>query len=722
MTSISRERFDFALGNLKSGDWLRFERLSSAFLATEFSNLRTMASAGGDGGRDAELYTYNEFPKVMVQYSIQESWKTKIKLTLKRLSETFPNVSVLIYLTNQQIGAQGDDLRAEMQKSGIHLDIRDRSWFLERMRSDGQRESEAIDFCRAIADPILEEKKIISTTSPLSGSEAKAAILFLELQAHDENSAKGLTKSCFESLVRAALNGSSAEAKISRDQIHQRIQAFLPRHPPNALAQYVDSAILRMSKNIIKKHNGDLFHLSHEESERTKDGLALLHNLHSAFYDDISDITLEYHGGNAAKREEIGNLVRSAIESYFYKLGEEFAQAVTSESEVPLHKDSLGEVIKAIAPRGKAIGSENWVDYLSRVTITALVTPSPKTRELFRVLSTSYTLFAFLEEVPDVQKVTRKLFSDANLWLDTSAVLPLIAEQAFPTSDRPFSEMMTQAKRSGIKVVITHGILQEVERHLALCRTYLYKAKEWEGRVPYVFQRFIIAGRRRETFLGWLENFVGSHRPLDDIGDFLKESAGVQVVDPLSGHNLDLEMVNEIREYWHETQERRRRDTASALNSYRLAEHDIENYISVLTERKSSRSRSPLGYTSWLLSLDSAAWNLRSSVSGSAAKSIVHSPLISVDYLLKNLSFGPRRDQISSASGYARAFQPIIYESISPSLISAAEKIRESCGGLEDRLIQRRIRDGIDKQRMELGEIQKAGLNNAYDVIADIGL
>lgn len=43
-------RLELSLERLKSSDWNRFERLSSAFLADEFDDIRTVASASGDGG------------------------------------------------------------------------------------------------------------------------------------------------------------------------------------------------------------------------------------------------------------------------------------------------------------------------------------------------------------------------------------------------------------------------------------------------------------------------------------------------------------------------------------------------------------------------------------------------------------------------------------------------------------------------------------------------
>lgn len=52
---MNSRRLELALKELQSSDWRLFEKLCSAFLSSEFDDLRTTASPSGDEGRDAEL-------------------------------------------------------------------------------------------------------------------------------------------------------------------------------------------------------------------------------------------------------------------------------------------------------------------------------------------------------------------------------------------------------------------------------------------------------------------------------------------------------------------------------------------------------------------------------------------------------------------------------------------------------------------------------------------
>ena len=206
---MSRERFSFALAHSKPSHWELFENLASAFLAAEFSALRTVATSSGDKGRDAELFSCDGKPTVMVQYSIAVDWNRKIKDTVKTIGKNFPDVRVLVYLTNKKIGATADDLRIKTRdEAELVLDIRDCEWFLDRHAIDPDREKVAEEFSKPIVDPLLADAQVITRNATvLSSDEEKCALLYLQLQWEDDTREKGLTKLCFDALVKACLSG-----------------------------------------------------------------------------------------------------------------------------------------------------------------------------------------------------------------------------------------------------------------------------------------------------------------------------------------------------------------------------------------------------------------------------------------------------------------------------------------------------------------------------------
>ncbi len=533
------------------------------------------------------------------------------------------------------------------------------------------------------------------------------------MQSRDESASKGLTKSCFEALVKCSLRGTSAQNRKRRDEVRAHIQGLLPQHSPNQLNPLIDAALKRLSKTVIKHWAKlDEFHLSFEEVQRTQDRVTELALLNQAFADDVTDILKSDVKLPEARFDEIIGLAREIVERYFFRLGEEFAQCLVGKQDVPLHEDIISSIILERIPTGRPCVGTTWAPFLENLLMQILRTPSSATTELLHLLSTSYTLFAFLSEVPDVQKATKKLFEHGTIWLDTTALLPLVAEQAFPEDMRPFTELMVQLQRAGTKLVVTAGVLEEVERHLNVCNHYR-RSTNWIGRIPYVFARFSLAGRRPSDFQGWVDRFMGEHRPVEDLADYFRDLGGIELVEIPSFENIDGDVVNSVRNYWHEVQDNRRKSEAGMnINAFRLAEHDTENYLAAIAQRRQQPGGSVLGYSSWLLTLDSAAWTLLGKVDQEVRHNIRHAPVISLDFLFKYLAFGPRRDRIdTSGNGSARIFVTSIYESIPNDLIQVAEQVRLKSAGLPERLIQRRIRDELDKQRMLAGEVQHAGLD-----------
>ena len=250
---VSGQRFELALGQLRPSDWERFERVASAFLASEWSDIRTMAAPEGDGGRDSELFSPNGVANVVIQYSVQVDWAAKIRQTRTRLKASFPTASILVFLSNQKIGARADAIKKTLSADGLYLDVRDRSWFVDRTNLDKNRSAAAAELARAVVDPLLESQGLLKqSAAALTGQDAKTALVFLELQWRNESAAKGLTKSAFEALVRGALHGTDSTNRMTRQAVQKRVAQFLPKHPLPQMLPFIDAALKRLSRSAVR--------------------------------------------------------------------------------------------------------------------------------------------------------------------------------------------------------------------------------------------------------------------------------------------------------------------------------------------------------------------------------------------------------------------------------------------------------------------------------------
>jgi hypothetical protein len=180
-----------------------------------------------------------------------------------------------------KIGAKADKIKQAQLVDGLYLDVRDRSWFVDRTNLDKNRSAAAAELARVVVDPLLESKGLLrQSAAALTGQDAKTALIFLELQWRNESVAKGLTKSAFEALVRGALHGTNSTSRMTRQAVQKRVSEFLPKHSLPQMVPYIDAALKRLSRSAVRHWpKVDEFNLSHEEIERLKDEAAAMRYL-----------------------------------------------------------------------------------------------------------------------------------------------------------------------------------------------------------------------------------------------------------------------------------------------------------------------------------------------------------------------------------------------------------------------------------------------------------
>lgn len=720
---MKRERLDLALERLKGSQWGRFEEFASEFLSGEFPNLRTVASPSGDQGRDAELFSEADNSSVLLQYSVRADWESKIRETAERLSETLPEAQVLIYATNQIVGANGDSLRKQLREEHrLHLDIRDRNWFLERRNSGAQQEGAAESLAEDIVDPYLASREIIDDKpSALTNPELRAALLYLSLQRKDNTEERNLTKLSFEALILVTLRGTDNDNRLSREEVQSRVNQILPSHQKDRIATYVNSALSRLDKSHVrhwKQH--DEFCLSHSERQREQEQLetheAAEAKLNRELFDAVKDELFE--DASESQLESLATSLRKLLEQFFFRRGELFASAVHTGQYHHLGFDQVEDLVIGLIADDPVDAPDhtNPVDLLARALRRILTSPSEPVQRRLRSLSDAYTLLAFLQLAPDVQSATRKMFSHGVVWLDTTVLLPVFAEQLYDQmGQKRFTRLLRSAGEAGMSLHVTDGVLEEISKHMdraIVCARM--SASEWIGRIPFLFAEFLSQGRGRKEFPGWIKLFKGHKRPLDDIADFLNTLLGIEaknLEEQVEAAPNELKMG--VEEIWHEAHQRRRsaKSTISPGIRGRLVRHDVENYVGVLQRRKESgRKTTGFGYQYWWLTLDQTAFRVREKLREWLEGEPPDTPVMSADFLSNYLAFGPTRARAVTSFEDIPVVLDVGLIELSPKLVQYADEVREKMKGAPEYVIRREVRDEFDEARKRLGDLAWSGM------------
>ena len=719
---MSRERLHLALDRLRGDQWKLFEEFASAFLSSQYPNLRTVASPSGDDGRDAELFSYDGRIATVLQYSVAKDWRNKIRKTALRISNQLSNTQIVIYVTNQSIFSTADSIKAEILESyGFVLDIHDRDWFLDRFAGDEHREAVSEELATKIVNPYLASKGVLERSAPtLTSTELRGALTFLQLQWEDDTREKGLTRLAFEALVKMVLRNTNKDSRLARSEIHDQVRVMFPNHDQERLVTLVDSALNKLSKRLIRHWiQPDEFCLTYEESVRVQDRLAGLEISNAALDSEIRSILFDYIE-ESDESDVLIDLARLTINHYLVERGEAFASAITDTRTPAIGveelRDSAADVVGKAAPGESPEGQTKLRQIIFETVRELLTEPTPIVQNHLRAKADAYTLFAFLGRTPDIQRAVSKMFSHGTIWLDTTIVLPLLAEELIVAEHRRFSQMIKAASDAGLKLCVTPGVIEEVERHINRCITFVNKeAYEWTGNVPFLADAYMRAGRSISGFLSWIEHFEGRERLEDDLAEYFLEfhsikREGLEAEEEKAAESFRLA----AERAWQEAHSARRRAGDAGMDEItfsRLVRHDVENYVGVV-ERRRAEEVSALGYSAWWLTIDRLARQVDESIKKQLKNDTPASPVMSADFLVNYLTVGPIRAKVRRdvENSLPLALDMDSADELPEDLLSEAERIRGEAVGVSEHIIRRRVRDSLDAAKRRRGRVMAEGI------------
>jgi hypothetical protein len=472
----------------------------------------------------------------------------------------------------------------------------------------------------------------------------------------------------------------------------------------------------------------DEFCLTHDEAQRVAEYVAAQELAEAILAERISRIVERFPSKDGKSPQDLQSAtgrVRRILETCLYNRAESFAAAMIEGNIAQFGTEHLPEIVSADLNkiRTRKGDVESDPDWISAVVHEILADNSAEIQSHLRDLADAYTLLAFLRQTPDVQSAVEKMFSHGEIWLDTSFILPLIAEDLLEDGTGQYQQMVQLATEAGVAFFVTSGVVEEVDTHINRAIVCSRAPQNWKGKVPFVLDAFLQAGGSAGEFQSWTELFRGGQRPVDDVFEFLEERFQIKRRD-LEPKVLDADknFRYAVQEAWTKVHERRREKfggVVDPISIVRLSKHDTENYLGVIQERKQEKP-SPLGYSAWWLTLDKAAQGIGDLLKREFnVKCPPDSPIMSIDFLSQYLTFGPGRSRISKASlrSLPVVMEPHFVRFLTPDLLEEANRIRAEMKTVPERVIRRRIRDYLDNARSRLGPLAQRGVETIFDEI-----
>lgn len=502
--------------------------------------------------------------------------------------------------------------------------------------------------------------------------------------------------------------------------VKDAVQKLLPLIPQETVAIYVNSAVNRLEKRAVKRWKAeDEVCLSHEEVLKVREGLLKKEAQDKALVSELQKTIADYFDTlpEINKLEALSFRARRVLDQFLFKKGEEFASAVANNRSVSISGDDLNVLVTNDfgTHKDKTGLGEIAIRAVRLAIVEVLQRSGPEMQRYLREIADGYTLFGFLRSVPDVQKVVQKIFSEGEIWIDTSVLLPVIAETLLDEDEQIASRLLRTARDAGLKLRVTSGVIEEVERHINRCRAYTRTPTgQWKGGVPFLFAMFSIGRLAQEGYQSWINGFCGDQRPRDDIADYFLDEWGIEVSDLHELVNTTPERLRwEVERIWREAHEQRRASGQFEFDSFvidRLASHDVECFLGVLGKRQRSPN-SHLGYTHWWLTFDKTVRDFEQKLYESLGSEAPKAPVMSPDFLADYLAVGPLRSKVGkqSESNLPLAMFDILADQIPVELLELAGGVRKDCGELDERLLRRRLRDTLDNIKRTRGALATGG-------------
>lgn len=687
-----------------------FESYAKEFLVAINPSIETRGGSK-DGGIDAKL------DEIYFQISVEADWKNKIQKTLKRYQENGIKANHLILVTSKKIGFERDSIKYEYFKKGIQLEIYDSEWFLSRMYFSEQTENSSIRFIEKVIGPLSEESLVRHTwvndnDNNMNKEDIMASYTYLLLQRKNKNHNYNLDKVVFNGLVLASLRETSIEEKRkTRKEVKCFIQEVLGVQDDQNFNDKVDSALKRLTQKEKIKHwkKEDEYIIEYKERERIKNELQELNVIEQSFMKEleievkrvIKTLSLSPY----IEMEEARDRSLRVLEQFFQEKGESIIENLQSNTEMDIQ--TVFNIAQSdLTENFSSSSSKDKLPTLIATIIENIISnENIEIREHLSNISETYNLIAYLRSSKNVKSAMKKLSEGMFIWLDTTVILPLIADKFVSERERYHEKLFSILNKMNIKLFITEDILEEILHHLETSMNYYKDTNRYNSKTPYILEQFITTGNSKDDFLKAIFYMVGnqSNRRKEDLKCFLKEEYGIIVKSSFNSLELDdfdKKFINRSLEIWVEIQINRREDSNTPEEIIRqLARADSNNFAGIILQRQ--KFANTIGRNHWWLTNDSGSKQALSKLKKEKTlfpNIIIENPAISCNFLRDHILRYSEDSSVSSIPIINNInYMGMTFEELN-NITNTVRKEREK---YPERILKREIRNEFDEIRVK---------------------
>jgi hypothetical protein len=564
-------------------------------------------------------------------------------------------------------------------------------------------------------DPLLASRDVLAAISPaLSAEEERIAVTYLQLELGNKDPAKGVTKSCVEALVTYVLREASPEALVDRQTVHNTVHHHMPRSGKVRAEQLADAALNRLVRRDLVKHHlkVDAFTLSYpyrqEVGTRIERILGERISLLKESAARVEEIAARLGFDFAYSAEKLASDALRLIEYELSERGRLAAMALAGQGDFFAKRRSLETLAQDLLKNPNIgfmsldqLGKERFVEIVSAVAEELAQYPTDTLRRRFRTASDAYCLQFALQQTGDVQDALQKVISGTHLLVDTSVIIPCMAERVLPESQRRLTQLLRGATAMGCRLFVGEDVLNEIDTHLDRIR-YAYRKRTENGiegayYIENIIMRSFLEAQSIGQFGGTFDDFIalfkGRATPRQDLIEYLEQDLSIkfdQMDEELS--RIPPQDIVELYDDWYRNKVRRPWIDEKAFET--LVLHDVQAFLLVERLRLRDTSNTSIGNRWWWLVLDGNAFRYDRKRQAAGGGRVCMGP----DFFARYLSLAPKDPNVPIA---ARELLPVCLEIASlgfvpPDLRDEAIRLYESTKDMPEYLRRRKLRELVN--------------------------
>ncbi len=716
---------------LEQVDTANFEAFGQAFYAAQagrdFVPLGGMHDGGAEGYLDPELFGDTE-AKHFMQVSKQQTYRAKIRGTVRRLIAYGRNPSSLTYVTSVTIA----DIDIEEEKLSDELNCRIRIRDGKYIQSHINQRDNTIAAFNAFLKPTLaylSEPGAANVAPRASAYADRTLAVFLRQEVDQRRGKSDLLESVADSLIIWALTETDPDKNIfmKKEELLQKIEGALPS-AKQFIRGVLDSRLAKLhakdgtSGRQVRYHSKqDAYCLPFETRELVRseniDDASLKIEVTNVFikrFVSLSDHTTEVGVDDAVR------VCHEVLQRLFEKQGLQVAQFVSDgDQDDDLYSNAALLITQAIDADPKLVGDNSALRRVCTIILRGTFYDGSEEERLYlEKLSKTYVLLLLLKNEPKVVEYFKTISSKFILYVGTDFLVRALSEHYLDIENQATCNLFKILTEAGASLVLTEKTVQELATHI---RSQIYEFENTylhvENRISLEMVEYIDRILIRSYFYariapmsdmpppsGWrsyVENFgsygsIKTNSGYDELARYLINKFGMiykstddmeRMVDSADVEALTSEIVR------IKSESGRTGDHLKTL-AYNDALHVHTIYAARAANAESSPAN-PFGFRTWWLTLDSG---VRRAATGLVAKHFGQRFMMRPEFLLNFISFAPTLSEVSSS-----------YNTIFPSILGVK---------LSNRVADHTFRDVV-KRANEMWSVDEARATAIISTLAE---